>query len=104
MERRARKRHFVVLSCDASAVAVSLRASAFSSRCVESSESFLFKRMSREARAPGEVTEWPKVHDWKSCVPARVPRVRIPPSPLVPTEQRAARESTPSKRPLAAIA
>src|SRR5689334_25384235 len=31
---------------------------------------------------PGEVTEWPKVHDWKSCVPARVPRVRIPPSPL----------------------
>ena len=29
----------------------------------------------------GEVTEWPKVHDWKSCVPARVPRVRIPPSP-----------------------
>src|SRR5262245_30819170 len=28
-----------------------------------------------EARAPGEVTEWPKVHDWKSCVPARVPRV-----------------------------
>jgi hypothetical protein len=29
----------------------------------------------------GEVTEWSKVHDWKSCVPARVPRVRIPPSP-----------------------
>jgi integrase len=31
--------------------------------------------------APGEMTEWPKVHDWKSCVPARVPRVRIPLSP-----------------------
>jgi hypothetical protein len=30
---------------------------------------------------PGEMTEWPKVHDWKSCVPARVPRVRIPLSP-----------------------
>jgi hypothetical protein len=29
----------------------------------------------------GEMTEWPKVHDWKSCVPARVPRVRIPLSP-----------------------
>ena len=42
--------------------------------------------MSAPARAEspagqGEVTEWPKVHDWKSCVPARVPRVRIPPSP-----------------------
>ena len=35
-----------------------------------------------EARAtPGEMTAWPKVHDWKSCVPARVPRVRIPLSP-----------------------
>src|ERR1700690_1749478 len=32
--------------------------------------------------APGEMTEWSKVHDWKSCVPARVPRVRIPLSPL----------------------
>ena len=31
---------------------------------------------------PGEVTERPKVHDWKSCVRATVPRVRIPPSPL----------------------
>ena len=30
----------------------------------------------------GGVTEWSKVHDWKSCVPATVPRVRIPPSPL----------------------
>ncbi len=30
---------------------------------------------------PGEMTEWPKVHDWKSCVLARVPRVRIPLSP-----------------------
>src|ERR1700677_5107209 len=28
------------------------------------------------------MTEWSKVHDWKSCVPARVPRVRIPLSPL----------------------
>ena len=27
------------------------------------------------------MTEWPKVHDWKSCVLARVPRVRIPLSP-----------------------
>ncbi len=27
------------------------------------------------------MTEWSKVHDWKSCVPARVPRVRIPLSP-----------------------
>ncbi len=31
----------------------------------------------------GEMTEWSKVHDWKSCVPARVPRVRIPLSPPV---------------------
>jgi hypothetical protein len=29
------------------------------------------------------VTEWPKVHDWKSCVRVTVPRVRIPPSPQV---------------------
>ena len=30
----------------------------------------------------GEVTEWPKVHDWKSCGgPKALPRVRIPPSP-----------------------
>ena len=28
------------------------------------------------------MTEWPKVHDWKSCELARVPRVRIPLSPL----------------------
>ena len=21
------------------------------------------------SRSPGEMTEWPKVHDWKSCVP-----------------------------------
>jgi hypothetical protein len=28
------------------------------------------------------MTEWPKVHDWKSCVRASVPRVRIPLSPL----------------------
>ena len=30
----------------------------------------------------GEMTERPKVHDWKSCVPGRVPRVQIPLSPL----------------------
>src|SRR5690606_38918458 len=30
---------------------------------------------------PGGVTERPKVHDWKSCVRATVPRVRIPPPP-----------------------
>ena len=29
----------------------------------------------------GEMTERPKVHDWKSCVPGRVPRVQIPLSP-----------------------
>ena len=29
------------------------------------------------------MTERPKVHDWKSCVPVRVPRVQIPLSPLV---------------------
>ena len=29
----------------------------------------------------GEMTERPKVHDWKSCVPVRVPRVQIPLSP-----------------------
>jgi hypothetical protein len=33
--------------------------------------------------APGEVTEWSKVHDWKSCVGASQPRVRIPSSPPV---------------------
>ena len=27
-----------------------------------------------------EVTEWLKVHAWKACVLARVPRVRIPSS------------------------
>ncbi len=29
----------------------------------------------------GEVLEWPIRHDWKSCVRASVPWVRIPPSP-----------------------
>ena len=29
----------------------------------------------------GEMTERPKVHDWKSCVPGRAPRVQIPLSP-----------------------
>jgi hypothetical protein len=45
------------------------------------------------ARAPGEVTEWSNVHDWKSCVLERVPRVRIPPSPpcFAPEELRMAR-------------
>ena len=33
------------------------------------------------APGPGEVTEWLKVRAWKVRVPARVPRVRIPPSP-----------------------
>ena len=36
----------------------------------------------RGGASSGEMTEWPKVHDWKSCEPARVPRVRIPVSPL----------------------
>ena len=31
---------------------------------------------------PGEMTEWLKVHAWKACVPLRVPRVRIPLSPV----------------------
>ncbi len=32
----------------------------------------------------GEVSEWPKEHDWKSCVLLKaVPRVQIPPSPLI---------------------
>ncbi len=39
--------------------------------------------IANRAEAIGEVTEWPKVHDWKSCVSERVPRVRIPPSPQV---------------------
>jgi|GEM_PF-2796326 hypothetical protein len=31
----------------------------------------------------GEVSEWSKEHDWKSCAhPKGVPWVRIPPSPL----------------------
>ena len=29
----------------------------------------------------GEVLEWTNRHDWKSCVPLSVPRVRIPSSP-----------------------
>ena len=29
----------------------------------------------------GEVSEWLKEHAWKACVPAMVPRVRIPLSP-----------------------
>ena len=29
------------------------------------------------------MTERPKVHDWKSCVPGRVPRVQIPLSPKI---------------------
>ena len=34
----------------------------------------------------GEVTEWLKVHDWKSCGgPKAFPRVRIPPSPPKPS-------------------
>jgi hypothetical protein len=36
------------------------------------------------ACAPGEMTEWPKVHAWKACVLVRVPWVRIPLSPLTP--------------------
>ena len=32
-------------------------------------------------RRRGEVPEWPIGHDWKSCVRASVPWVRIPPSP-----------------------
>ncbi len=32
----------------------------------------------------GEVSEWPKEHDWKSCVRVTVPRVQIPPSPPEP--------------------
>jgi hypothetical protein len=35
----------------------------------------------RGPAGPGEMTEWSKVHDWKSCVRATVPRVRIPLSP-----------------------
>ncbi len=37
--------------------------------------------INRGIEAPGEVAEWSNVRDWKSRVPARVPRVRIPPSP-----------------------
>ena len=33
---------------------------------------------------PGEMTERSKVHDWKSCVLVRVPRVQIPLSPSSP--------------------
>jgi hypothetical protein len=29
----------------------------------------------------GEVSEWLKEHAWKVCIPERVSRVRIPPSP-----------------------
>ena len=35
-------------------------------------------------RRTGEMTEWPKVHAWKACVLVRVPRVRIPLSPIPP--------------------
>ena len=41
------------------------------------------RRIGRPNRPVGEVTEWPKVHAWKACVRATVPRVRIPPSPLI---------------------
>jgi hypothetical protein len=53
------------------------------------------------ASASGEMTEWPKVHDWKSCVPARVPRVRIPLSPPAPSlsEGAAKREGVLAARP-----
>ena len=37
--------------------------------------------MVMKQRLSGEMTEWPKVHDWKSCVGASRPRVRIPLSP-----------------------
>ena len=38
---------------------------------------------------PGGVTEWSKVHDWKSCVPGTVPGVRIPsPPPLTRKSQQ----------------
>ena len=34
------------------------------------------------SKSPAErCPSWPKEHDWKSCVPARVPRVRISSSP-----------------------
>jgi hypothetical protein len=32
---------------------------------------------------PGEVSEWLKEHAWKVCIPERVSRVRIPPSPQI---------------------
>ena len=62
-------------------------------------ERFAPRRTARCARDPaaGEMTEWPKVHDWKSCVPARVPRVRIPLSP--PIEQRNRSLPAPPYRP-----
>jgi hypothetical protein len=37
----------------------------------------------------GEVAEWSNVHDWKSCESARVPRVRIPPSPPLSSNNEA---------------
>jgi hypothetical protein len=52
----------------------------------------------RRHRLSGEMTEWPKVHDWKSCVRATVPRVRIPlspPSPLAPRKGCRARAHRP---------
>ena len=38
---------------------------------------------SLSVRYYGEMTERPKVYDWKSYVPERVPRVQIPLSPIV---------------------
>ncbi len=36
----------------------------------------------------GEVSEWLKEHAWKACVGVTLPRVRIPPSPLLPSRSR----------------
>ena len=44
-------------------------------------------RVLNRGPALGEMTEWPKVHDWKSCVGASSPRVRIPLSPQRSSEK-----------------
>jgi hypothetical protein len=41
----------------------------------------IFVYWQRYLKVEGEVSEWLKEHAWKVCIPARVSRVRIPPSP-----------------------
>jgi hypothetical protein len=42
---------------------------------------YFFVRFFKARCDQGEVSEWLKEHAWKVCIPERVSRVRIPPSP-----------------------